>query len=245
MPTVKPVSITDNTPEGARAFIEHARQWTRERFRRSGKILPVAMMVGDRHPKTCELLDEPASSFMPLDPFFFENNASKDRLAETLHGLATGAGAFAIAFINEVWFQQPRSQEEAEAFASGRESLNDDKYKDSRIERVIVVYEHRALPAGKQTGGIWADILRPGRGKPRLGPWNGDEWGFSGRFVGLLPDDSYLTRTAAVLDELVKGARKMELSKERAAEIIARGGWHKRGMPPPTWLAQRLREMDW
>lgn len=154
------------------------------------------------------------------------------------------AGAFGMAFVNEAWLRKFPTHEEMEEYRKSGASLNDDEQAALREEGIILAYEHRALPAGEQTIGAWAKILRPGRGKPRLGPWATDH-GLEGRFVGLLPGDEYLNRTALVLDELVKGAMSMGVGKEMAAEIIARGRWHRRGWPPPAWLAQRIREMEW
>lgn len=261
MSTVKPVSIADNTPDGARAFIEHAKRSARNCFREfcrkpGGQLMPVAMLVGDRDPKTFAMLERPAYTVTMIDPNSMQSHQTKGALVEALNQLAVGAGAFGIALVTEIWMKRfagedhrGRAEEEVRRLYSSGKMLRDLPASE-REEAVLVSVDHRALPSprsveGKPTVHVWvAMIHRPRGSKPRLGPWL-EHGAAETRFQRLLPDDDYLNRAARALDMMIALARGMGLPKERAADVIAKGEYWRPGMPPPGWLAQRIREMDW
>lgn len=254
MPTIKPVSITDNTPEGARAFLQDIQRRTRDVFRARGELLPIAFMVGDRDPTTCAMLDEAALTMMPIDPDCMQSNDTKNSLVTTMNELAVSAGAFGIVFVCEMWMKwfDKDHGESLDSFRASGRSLNDEANADGRQEGVILAFEHRALPGVSvkepmrlQSTICWAQIIRPGRGKPRLAPWETNIHAFEGRFTGLLPDDEYLNKAAECLDQMRAVAKHLQMTQAHAAEVTARGRLHQPGFPPPKWLAQRLREMEW
>lgn len=255
MPTVKPISITDNTAAGAEAFLQTVLRDVRDIFRRRGEFIATVFMVGDRDPHTSATLDKPTSSVSLVDPSFLQDNDTKNSLVVTMNELAVAAGAFGLAFVVEMWmkwFEGDTASKDMATFRSEQRSLNDDANAAGRKEGILVAFEHQAREGcsvkadGRLRASIlWAEIHRPGRGKPHLGPWQAEVRGFEGRFTGLLPDDDYMNRAAEALDAMRAFAKQLGMSQSYAAEVIARGRLHRPGYPPPKWLAQRLREMEW
>lgn len=250
-PTVKPVSISDDTAEGARAFVQHVKASCVRMFRSKGSLLPCAFIVGARDPHTCELGDKPCLSYVGLDPDLMESGESKDLLRSLLCHMALNGEAHGIAFCSETWVAQHLETWVAQHLGGGPlpRTIAD---RPDKKEFVTVSLQHRRLWPAEHVM-MMAEIRRPRKGRPRLAGWIdqpiGDERDMrmaSPRFQNLLPPDDFLTSLKESMDKFVSAMRGIPMPKERLIELAIESTNKLRPeIRPGQYVAQRLREMDW
>lgn len=144
-----------------KTFMEHT-------FAYTGKVRPMGILFVRRHPKSGELLPEPAA--VPI-------LGDKEGLAEGMREIAARGDAIAAVLMVEAWISAIEKPSDLE-----RVALEGAAAQPNREERLVLTVETRS---GTET---WSTkIVRDEAGVGVLGEWELWPGTATGRMVGFLP----------------------------------------------------------
>lgn len=165
------------TEAGARVFVEDMKRFAVERFNRDHDLAPTMVMIETRDPDTGADLPEPRLAFYMVDSSIINDHGSrgqKPALSLMLKAKARRSRAVGWCWMSEAWA------------LTGEGPKPDGSWEHAPGRQEVIMFNYQHVALGPDTHRVEAEIIRPRRGAPHVGPWRNE--GLSkGRFADILP----------------------------------------------------------